>query len=88
MELKQNSIGFQVKELALTIGALESPRGGSQTLRIRGDICPLGSNWLFGEIEEVSQIGWVELVAGRVNGDSRYHLTPTGQVQLYMGSDI
>lgn len=31
MELKQNSIGFQVKELALTIGALESPRGGSQS---------------------------------------------------------
>lgn len=48
------------------------------------DICPLGSNWLFGETEEVSQIGWVELVTGRVNGDSRYHLTLTGQIQLYI----
>lgn len=55
---------------------------------MRGDICLLGSNWLCGETEEVSQIGWVELVAERVNEDSRYYLTHTGQIQLYMGSDI
>lgn len=31
IELKQNGIGFQSKGLALTIGALESPRGGSES---------------------------------------------------------